>query len=95
MKVFFSLYFDHIYLKALLICAVRLISWARPDGSTALQLGKPGLPELLSTSPVDHPVTQPAKKVKRALGQEMRRSSLASTEPPAIKLEGCFDQYEK
>ncbi|KAA0047569.1 methyl-CpG-binding domain-containing protein 2-like [Cucumis melo var. makuwa] len=74
---------------------VRPISWARPDDSTALQLGKPGLPELLSTSPVDHPVTRPAKKVKRALGQEMRRSSLASTEPPAIKLEGCFDQYEK
>lgn len=76
-----------------LFCAVHPISWARSDDSTALQLGKPGLSELLL--PVDNPVTRPAKKVKRALAKEMRRSSLTSTEPPAIKLERCFDQYEK
>ncbi|XP_038890273.1 methyl-CpG-binding domain-containing protein 2 isoform X1 [Benincasa hispida] len=74
---------------------VHPISWARPDDSTALQLGKPGLSELLLTAPVDNPITRPVKKVKRALAREMRRSSLASTEPPAVKLERCFDKYEK
>ncbi|CAK9325853.1 unnamed protein product [Citrullus colocynthis] len=72
---------------------VHPISWVRSDDSTALQLGKPGLSELLL--PVDNPGTRPGKKVKRALAKEMRRSSLTSTEPPAIKLERCFDQYEK
>ncbi|XP_023546682.1 methyl-CpG-binding domain-containing protein 2-like [Cucurbita pepo subsp. pepo] len=70
------------------------ISWARPDNSTALQLGRPGLSELFPTAPVDNRASQPAKKAKRAVAKEMR-SSLASTEPPDLSLERYFNEYKK
>ena len=73
------------------VWAVNPISCAPPDGSTALQLGKPGLPELLSAAPVNNHVVRPAKKVKRALAKEMEISSLELLELPSLKL----DQYEK
>ncbi|XP_022965510.1 methyl-CpG-binding domain-containing protein 2-like [Cucurbita maxima] len=70
---------------------VNPLSCAPPDSSTALQLGRPGLPELLSAAPINNHVVRPAKKVKRALAKKMEISSLELLELPSLKL----DQYEK